>query len=172
MPDHRLLSGVVSAFIALGLTSPVMADESSTASVAGSSELDSSRIDGEHISVVIDFASILKLERPARTIIIGNPGIVDATINGDRMIVLTGKTEGRTNVIVLDEAQNEVSNMTVEVVPGRRLKRVYHGTKRQTYACPSACVPVLSVGDDPQHFDSTKSQIQGRQDFANGRADQ
>ena len=57
----------------------------------------------ELIDVTIDFAKVLKLDRPAATIVIGNPGIADASVEDEQTVVLTGKAAGTTNLIVLDE---------------------------------------------------------------------
>jgi len=122
----------------------------------------------EALQVVIDFARILTLDRAAKTIVLGNSGILDATINDERTVVLTGKSAGATNMIVLGENNREILNASVNVVPSSQVTTVYHGLRRQTYSCVSGCTPVLSVGDAAQHFDPTNSQIQARQEFATG----
>ncbi|MXQ10687.1 pilus assembly protein N-terminal domain-containing protein [Microvirga makkahensis] len=123
---------------------------------------------GQAIQVVIDFAKILTLERTAKTIVIGNSGILDATVNDERTVVLTGKAAGTTNMIVLGEDNKEILNTSVIVTPGRQVTTVYQGLQRQTYSCFSACTPVLSVGDEAGHFDRARAQIQSRQEFATG----
>ena len=120
------------------------------------------------LQVVIDFAKILTLDGAAKTIVIGNSGILDATINDERTVVLTGKAVGATNMIVLGENNREILNTSVNVVPSSQVATVYHGLQRQTYNCVSACTPVLAVGDAAQHFDRASAQIQARQEFASG----
>jgi len=119
------------------------------------------------LQVVMDFAKILTLDGAAKTIVIGNSGILDATLNDDRTVVLTGKAAGTTNMIVLGENNHEILNTSVNIVPSQATT-VYHGLQRQTYHCVSACTPILSVGDEAQHFDRARAQIQARQDFAVG----
>ncbi|MCU0832097.1 MAG: pilus assembly protein N-terminal domain-containing protein, partial [Rhizobiaceae bacterium] len=48
----------------------------------------------EGIQVVLNQAKIVKLTKEAQTIVIGNPEIVDATVQDPRTIVLTGKGFG------------------------------------------------------------------------------
>jgi hypothetical protein len=67
------------------------------------------------IDVTIDFAKILTLDRPAETIVVGNPGIADASVEDEKTIVLTGKTAGATNLIVLDGEGKEIVNAVVRV---------------------------------------------------------
>lgn len=119
------------------------------------------------VRVTIDFAKLLLLERPASTVIIGNTGIAYANLSDDKTLILTGKTAGSTNLIVLDANGGEVANLVLEVVSGGpNFVTVHQGVRRQTFSCGRRCEPILSVGDDPEHFSTTSSQIDARQDFA------
>jgi hypothetical protein len=119
------------------------------------------------VRITIDFAHLLVLDRPAVTVVIGNTGIADANLSDASTIVLTGKTAGTTNLIVLDAEGAEISNILLEVVAdGPHLITVHQGIRRQTFSCTRRCEPVLSVGDDPTHFDRTQNQIVGRHNFA------
>jgi len=95
------------------------------------------------LPVVLDFAKILSFAQPARTIIIGNPGIVDGTLSDEHTIVLTGKAVGTTNMIVLGEAGVEVANLRVVVSANtRQLTTIYQGANQQVYSCVDTCRPV------------------------------
>ena len=124
----------------------------------------------EVIDVTIDFAKILKLERPADTIVIGNPSIADASVSDEETLVLTGKTAGTTNLIAIDASGAEILNSTVRVSSDiRQLTTIFYGKSRQTFSCAPVCEQVISVGDDPAKFDAAKVQIQTRQQFATGQ---
>ncbi|MBM6583668.1 pilus assembly protein N-terminal domain-containing protein [Microvirga sp. BT689] len=98
------------------------------------------------IGVTLDFARIETFEVPARTVIIGNPAIVDGTLSDEKTIVLTGKAVGTTNMIVLGEAGREIANLMVNVVPNRsQLTTVHQGEAQQTYTCADACRPLPSA---------------------------
>lgn len=121
----------------------------------------------ETIDITIDFAKILKLERPAETIVIGNPGIADASVGDDTTIVLTGKAAGTTNMIILDANGEELANAIVQVSSDvRQLTTVFYGSKRQTFSCAPHCEQVISVGDEKEIFENARTQIQGRQEFS------
>ena len=123
------------------------------------------------IDVTIDFAKILTLDRPAETIVVGNPGIADASVEDDKTIVLTGKTAGATNLIVLDSEGKEIVNSVVRVSSDvRTLTTVFYGTQRQTFSCAPTCEQVISVGDNPERFETAKKQIENRLDFSTGQA--
>jgi hypothetical protein len=81
------------------------------------------------VKVIVDFARPLILARPAGTVIIGNPAIAQATLSDDKTVILTGKTPGSTNLIVMDAEGAEVANVVVDVVAaGGRLVTVDEGT--------------------------------------------
>ena len=124
----------------------------------------------EPIDVTIDFAKILKLERAADTIVIGNPSIADASVSDEQTLVLTGKSAGTTNLIAMDENGEEIINALVRVSSDiRALTTVFYGPHRQTFSCAPVCEQVISVGDDPDKFDAAKDQIMIRQQFAAGQ---
>ena len=121
----------------------------------------------ETVDLVIDFAKILQLNEPIATLIIGNPGIADATIQDDQTIVLTGKAAGMTNLIAMNDNGEEMANVLVRVASNvRRLTTVFYGSKRQTLSCAPTCEQVISVGDDEEKFDIAKTQIESRQAFS------
>lgn len=133
----------------------------------------------EPIDLTIDFAKLMKLSRPATTIVIGNPGIADATVEENDTLVLTGRAAGVTNLIVLDENGEEVTNATVRVSSDvRQLTTVFYGVprpkdkqpfERHTFSCAPVCEKVISVGDAEQAFGTATAQIQGRTQFATGQ---
>lgn len=97
------------------------------------------------ISVILDFAKLLSFNQPARTIVIGNPGIVDGTLSDENTIVLTGKAVGTTNMIILGESGREIASLTVNVVRNSsQLTVVNHGTTQQIFSCAGPCQPVAT----------------------------
>src|SRR5690349_3508005 len=72
----------------------------------------------EPISVKVNMARILRISAPAATVIIGNPIVADVTIQDPQTLVLTGKSYGETNLIVLDSLGNPIADTTISVVQG------------------------------------------------------
>lgn len=122
------------------------------------------------VDLTIDFAKVLKVDRPFKDILIGNTGIADATVKDDKSFVLTGKAAGTTNLIVLDDNGEEITNSVLRVSSNvRQLTTVFYGSKRQTFSCAQTCEQVILVGDEPTVFKNATEQIQGRQTFATGQ---
>lgn len=94
----------------------------------------------ETINVVMNQAKIVKLPKPADTIVIGNSDIADATVQDSQTLVLTGRGFGTTNMVVFDtngavvlDAQLAVSRQTDNSV------RVYRPGQIQTLSCSPYC---------------------------------
>lgn len=101
------------------------------------------------ISVKVNMARILRISAPAATVIIGNPAVADVTIQDPQTLVLTGKSFGQTNLIVLDSMGNPVADTLVTVIQAQAdLVTVYLGTARTSLSCAPVCQPTIMLGDD------------------------
>jgi Flp pilus assembly secretin CpaC len=108
------------------------------------------------ISVKVNMARILRISAPASTVIIGNPGVADVTIQDPQTLVLTGKSYGQTNLIVLDGMGNPIADTIVEVIQAQTdLITVYLGSVRTTLVCSPICQPTIMLGDDPGFSSAT-----------------
>src|SRR5262245_54869503 len=68
------------------------------------------------ILIQMNEAKIVKLARPADTIVIGNPQIADAAVQDASTVVLTAKGFGVTNLVILDDQGNPIVDQPVTVV--------------------------------------------------------
>lgn len=92
------------------------------------------------IGVTMNEAKIVKLARPADTIIIGNPAIADASVQDSRTIVLTGKGFGTTNLVILDTSGSPIIDEQVTVSrDDTNSVRVYRRSDIQTLSCTPYC---------------------------------
>jgi Flp pilus assembly secretin CpaC len=102
------------------------------------------------ITVKVNMARILRISSPAATVVIGNPGVADVTIQDPKTLVLTGKSYGQTNMIVLDAKGNPIADTMVEVVQSEaNLVTVFSAGQRSTLACAPSCAPTVMLGDSP-----------------------
>ena len=125
----------------------------------------------EPISVIVDRAKVLHISQPADVVIIGNPAIADATIQDSQTLIITGRSYGTTNLIVLDKNGQSIANDLVTVTPSNdQVVTIYRRASRQTLSCTPECSPIMSLGDNPGTFEATKSQIEAAQSVADSAA--
>ena len=92
------------------------------------------------IKLMMNEAKIVKLARPADTVVIGNPEIADAAVQDASTIVLTGKGFGVTNLVVLDIDGEPVVDEEVFVArQDARSVRIYRRDTVQTLSCTPYC---------------------------------
>ena len=92
------------------------------------------------IQVEMNQAKIVKLARPADTIVVGNPAIADAAVQDASTIILTGKGFGVTNLVILDGDGNPIVDEQVTVVrQAVSSVRVYRRADVQTLSCTPYC---------------------------------
>lgn len=152
---YRFAHAVV-ALVVLGAASIVLAPAASA----------------DDLIVKYDQSQLLRVPRPIAEIIIGNPSIADVTVQSSNMLVVTGKTFGTTNVIVLDSERNVIQDQRIVVTrdPARQVS-IYKGTKRETYSCAPACNPALVAGDDNKYFGEVKTGFEGKTKFSDTAAE-
>jgi len=92
------------------------------------------------IEVVMNQAKIVRLSRPADTIVIGNPLIADASVQDATTIVLTGKGFGVTNLVALDRDGLPIVDEQVTVArDSTSTLRIYRRADVQTLSCTPYC---------------------------------
>jgi Flp pilus assembly secretin CpaC len=112
------------------------------------------------LTVPIDQARILRIPRQAGSVIIGNPSIADITIHDARTLVMTGRSYGITNLVVLDTAGEVMLDDSVVVSAAEdHSLRVYRQGSRQTFSCAPTCEPKVAIGDTLAAFESVTDQV-------------
>ena len=107
--------------------------------------------DQEAVTVTVNanMARVLRINAPAATVIIGNPAVADVTIQDPQTLILTGKSYGRTNMIILDSNGDPIADTVVEVAQlTSDTVTVFSGAQRSSIACAPTCQPVIMLGDD------------------------
>lgn len=94
----------------------------------------------EPIRVFVDQARVVKLARPADTIIVGNPLIADAAVQDASTVVLTGKGFGVTNLVILDrEGAAIVDEQVVVSRASANAVNVYRRADLEALSCSPYC---------------------------------
>lgn len=109
--------------------------------------------------VGIDQAAILSTVATPRVVIVGNPSIADVSVQRDKLVI-TGKSYGTTNLILLDETGATISEMPLTVVSQAPERvSVFKAGKRLSFTCVGICNPDLNIGDDNAFFDDVARQM-------------
>ena len=123
------------------------------------------------VEVIIDEATLVRLDRPAAEIVVGNPSIADVSVQSGKTLVVTGKSFGETNLIVMDADGKVVVNRTLIVQePRTGFVTLYKGASRQTLHCAPHCTPPLVIGDDKKYFSTIGEQIKTKQSISQSSA--
>ena len=103
---------------------------------------------GDPIRMNPGYVSVVKLDQTVGTIVIGNPDVVDATLQGKNAILLTAKKvtgSAATNLIVLNAQDAEIFNATI-IVGSQSTKTEIHSKGKAgglheywAYRCTPTC---------------------------------
>jgi hypothetical protein len=92
------------------------------------------------LRVSVDAIQVLDLTADARTVVVGNPEIVDATVVSARRLFLIGKRQGQTNLLVIDRAGAETINTMVQVgPPDAGVVTLNRGVREYQLTCSPRC---------------------------------
>ena len=115
----------------------------------------------DQIIATIDQSSLVRLPRQGTDVIIGNPSIADFAVQNGKLLVVTGKSFGVTNVIVLDAEGDEIINQKVTVRADRKhIVTLHKGAFRRSYHCGHTCQVTLLPGDTSGYFEAVSKEIQ------------
>ena len=110
---------------------------------------DSATDGSREMRIDFDQTSVVKLDRAAKTILVGNPAIADAQMVDEKTVYVLGRMFGQTNIVALDSSGAEVLNTRVTVgVSNYATVTLYRGSQGQrTLACSPRCERTLTQGD-------------------------
>jgi len=125
----------------------------------------------ESVTVYVDQAKVMRIAQPAATIILGNPAIADVVLQDQTTLVITGRSYGATNLIVLNSNGDPIADAWLVVqAPQAFAVTVFRGTERYSYSCGGLCQPAPIPGDQPGFFDQVQAQTTTRNDAAAAQA--
>lgn len=125
----------------------------------------------ESIVVHLDEARVIKLPDRATTIVVGNPLIADLSVQPGGVAVITGKSYGATNFVIMDKSGAVLTEHSVEVQgPTDKIVVVYRGINRATYSCTPECAARVTLADQTEFFTDTITRMSARnaQSLASG----
>lgn len=119
------------------------------------------------VTVMVDRAKVFRIQEPASTVIVGNPFIADVAMHDSTTVVITGKSYGSTNLVILDENNEPIIDEVITVkAAGDGTVLVHRNSSRQSYSCAPECEPTLRLGDQAENFDNVAEQATKRNELA------
>lgn len=123
----------------------------------------------EVVTVALDRAKMIKVPDGTQTMIVGNPLIADVTLlKGNNSMVLTGRSFGSTNLILLDAAGTPIAESLVEVTFAPGALTMLRGGARESYSCTPRCAPSVALGDDTKYLNESIGNVRTRSSAAAG----
>lgn len=115
------------------------------------------------LKVIMNQITLVKLDQKITDAMVGNPSIADITIQSNKSFIITGKSYGQTNIIMLNKEGKAIFNKSITVDDDRQnIVRVHHGMSRLSYTCSPNCQPTPTLGDDPIHVKTAMENIKGK----------
>jgi len=96
------------------------------------------------LMVHVDQGTRVSLSRPARDIVVANPGIADVTLLDAHNIVVLGKAVGSTSLLVVDAAGRTILDrqVVVSTADAGRMSFYRGAAAVQDFACSPGCAQV------------------------------
>jgi Pilus formation protein N terminal region len=122
---------------------------------------------GPELRVSLDQARSLQLPAGAAGVVIGNPSIAGVTVQTDRLLFITGRSYGSTNLIVVGPNGRQLYQGRITVVADETDALMLNkGGWVSRYDCTPVCRRRPDISEDPQAFTQTTTQIQARQSMS------
>ncbi len=127
----------------------------------------------EDVVLKTDQTSLMMLNAEPGTIVVGNPGIADVTLNG-KQLFLHGKAPGTTNLMILDGNGERMADLQLIVANDYRNQVSLYSASakgaptRSTFSCAPDCEPTVVAGDSADYLSNTISSNGLRASFATG----
>lgn len=119
------------------------------------------------VIVTVDRAKIFRVESGASAVVVGNPFIADVAMFDENTVVITGKSYGTTNLVILDQDSKPIVDEVITVRAAEEdVIAVYRNKSRSSLSCSPICEPTLRLGDDQDSFSSVAEQATSRNQLA------
>jgi len=123
------------------------------------------------VKVTVDRAKVFRIEDGASAVIVGNPFIADVAMFDENTVVITGKSYGTTNLVILDVNSKPIVDEVITVSGSDEdVVSVYKKSARVTMSCNPTCEPTLRLGDANEAFSQTAEQANVRNELATAAA--
>ena len=157
------LAKTVSIALAVAFMAPAAASGAPTAASAKSAPASAPA----HIRLPIDQARPITAPGVVRGVVIGNPAIVGVSVQNDRLVFVTGRSYGSTNIILVGE-RGPIMQARITVVSDESdAVIVTRGGWSVRFDCAPECKRRPDISDEPTAFNQSMGAITARSGAAN-----
>ncbi|MGF1462541.1 MAG: pilus assembly protein N-terminal domain-containing protein [Maricaulaceae bacterium] len=111
------------------------------------------------VSIHVDHASVVRLAQPATGVVLGNPSIAGVSVQDSKTLVVTGRSPGQTNLLVLNDSGAVMLSKPITVTyADTSLVTLSRGPDRRSFLCNPDCDATPAVGDEVLFFDAVTAQ--------------
>lgn len=126
--------------------------------------------EAREVQVALDQSKPITLASTATGVVIGNPTVAGVSVQNDRLLFVTGRSYGSTNLIVVGANGRPIYEARVTVVPDEsNVVMVTRGTATARLDCNPLCRRRPDISDDQAAFAQTNEQIAARAGAATGQ---
>lgn len=135
---------LLSAAIAMCILAPLAQAET----VRTEPEAADKPVQTQYLRVASDQAKPVQLDKPVKTIVVGNASVAEAMLVNERLIYIQGRIFGTTNLVALDHQGKEIFKALVTVgAPETAQVTLYRGNAQFTMVCSPRCERTVTMGD-------------------------
>ena len=96
-------------------------------------------------------ARLEAVAEPFDTVVVGDPAVVTTSVVSATALVLTARSTGRTNIMLLDSDGTVQAKWSVRVGEGNRHRAtIYRGVDRSVMSCTPECSPPREGSQSPE----------------------
>lgn len=114
------------------------------------------------LRIAIDQARALSSPGPVRGVVIGNPSIAGVSVQNERLVFVTGRSYGSTNIILVGERGPIFQGRITVVADESNAVIVTKGGWSVRYDCTPECKRRPDPSDEPGAFGATMGAINAR----------
>ena len=112
------------------------------------------------LRVPLDQAVAVHLPAAAGGVAVGNPSIAGVSVQNERMLFITGRSYGSTNLVVVDDDGRTIYSGRVTVTSDEtNAVMVTRGNQTARLDCTPQCRPRPDIGDGSDSFNGANAQI-------------
>ena len=110
---------------------------------------------------------VMSTRQPISGIVLGNPSVAGVSVQNDRLLFVTGRSYGQTNVIIVGANGRPILERRITVVPDEtNTVMVTRGAATARLECNPQCRRRPDLSDDADAFNKANEQITARAGIA------